>query len=79
MKNVTGGIADKTMSVDRSNVMLFDPATGKGGRIQIKETDGKRVRVFKGNGNLVGQSSAGKSTKTAGKSAKQAKKKAAGA
>jgi len=78
MKNVTGGIADKTMSVDRSNVMLFDPATGKGGRIQIKETDGKRVRVFKGNGNLVGQSSAGKSTKTAGKSAKQAKKKAAG-
>ena len=36
MKNVTGGITDKTMSVDRSNVMLFDPATGKGGRIQIK-------------------------------------------
>ena len=78
MKNVTGGIADKTMSVDRSNVMLFDPATGKGGRIQIKETDGKRVRVFKGNGNLVGQSSAGKPAKTTGKSAKQARKKAAG-
>ena len=78
MKNVTGGIADKTMSVDRSNVMLFDPATGKGGRIQIKETDGKRVRVFKGNGNLVGQSSASKSAKTAGKPAKQAKKKVAG-
>jgi large subunit ribosomal protein L24 len=74
MKNVTGGITDKTMSVDRSNVMLFDPATGKGGRIQIKETDGKRVRVFKGNGNLVGQSSAGKPAKKAGK----AKQKAAG-
>jgi large subunit ribosomal protein L24 len=81
MKNVTGGIVDKTMSIDRSNVMLFDPATGKGGRIQIKDTDGKRVRTFKGNGNLVGQSSAGKPTKTASKSAdksKQAKKKAAG-
>jgi large subunit ribosomal protein L24 len=74
MKNVTGGITDKTMSVDRSNVMLFDPATGKGGRIQIKETDGKRVRVFKGNGNLVGQSSAAKPAKKAGK----AKQKAAG-
>jgi large subunit ribosomal protein L24 len=74
MKNVTGGITDKTMSVDRSNVMLFDPATGKGGRIQIKETDGKRVRVFKGNGNLVGQSRAGKPAKKAGK----AKQKAAG-
>ncbi len=78
MKNVTGGIADKTMSIDRSNVMLFDPATGKGGRIQIKDTDGKRVRVFKGNGNVVGQSSAGKPAKTASKSTKQAKKKAAG-
>ncbi len=74
MKNVTGGIADKTMSIDRSNVMLFDPATGKGGRIQIKDTGGKRVRVFKGNGNVVGQSNAGKPAKTAAK----AKKKAAG-
>jgi len=35
------------------------------------------VRVFKGNGNLVGQSSAGKPAKTADKSGK-AKKKAAG-
>ena len=75
MKNVTGGIVDKTMSIDRSNVMLFDPATGKGGRIQIKETDGARVRVFKGNGNLVGQSSAGKPAK---KAATKAKKKTAG-
>ena len=65
MKNVTGGIADKTMSIDRSNVMLFDPATGKGGRIQIRETDGRRVRVFKGNGNVVGQSTAGKPAKAA--------------
>ncbi len=62
------------MSVDRSNVMLFDPATGKGGRIQIKETDGKRMRVFKANGNLVGQSSAGKPAKKAAK----AKQKSAG-
>ena len=76
MKNVTGGIVDKTMSIDRSNVMLFDPATGKGGRIQIKEVDGKRARVFKVNGNLVGQS-VGKPAKSAAKSAK-AKQKAVG-
>ncbi len=63
MKNITGGIVDKTMSIDRSNVLLFDPAAGKGGRIQIKETDGKRMRVFKGNGNLVGQSSPAKPAK----------------
>ena len=73
MKNVTGGIADKTMSIDRSNVMLFDPATGKGGRVQIRHADGKRVRVFKGNGNVVGQSTAGKPVKAA-----KAKKKVAG-
>jgi len=73
MKNVTGGIVDKTMSIDRSNVMLFDPATGKGGRIQIKDVDGKRSRVFKGNGNLVGQST-GKAAKSAGKSAKTKQK-----
>jgi large subunit ribosomal protein L24 len=72
MKNVTGGIVDKTMSIDRSNVMLFDPATGKGGRIQIKDVDGKRSRVFKANGNLVGQS-AGKG-KSAAKSAKTKQK-----
>ncbi|HVG04148.1 MAG TPA: 50S ribosomal protein L24 [Burkholderiaceae bacterium] len=65
MKNVTGGIADKTMSIDRSNVMLFDPATGKGGRIRIKETDGRRVRVFKANDNVVGQSTASKPVKAA--------------
>ena len=73
MKNVTGGIIDKTMSIDRSNVMLFDPATGKGGRIQIKEVDGKRARVFKVNGNLVGQS-VGKSAKAAAKTAKSKQK-----
>ncbi len=72
MKNVTGGIVDKTMSIDRSNVMLFDAATGKGGRIQIKESDGKRMRVFKGNGNLVGQASAAKPAKQAGKAKKAA-------
>ncbi len=78
MKNVTGGIVDKTMSIDRSNVMLFDPATGKGGRIQIKETDGRRVRVFKGNGNVVGESTAAKPGKAA-KVAAKPKKKSAGA
>ncbi|MDQ3187612.1 MAG: 50S ribosomal protein L24 [Pseudomonadota bacterium] len=72
MKNVTGGIVDKTMSIDRSNVMLFDAATGKGGRISIKEVDGRRARVFKGNGNVVGQSSAAKPAKAVKKSKRKA-------
>jgi large subunit ribosomal protein L24 len=54
MKQVTGGISDKTMPIDQSNVMLFNPATGKGERVAIKEVDGKKLRVFKRSGAPVG-------------------------
>jgi large subunit ribosomal protein L24 len=54
MKGVTGGIIDKTMPIDQSNVMLFNPATSKGDRVGVKLVDGKRVRVFKSNGAVVG-------------------------
>jgi len=54
MKGVTGGITDKTMPIDQSNVMLFNPATGKGERIGFKEVDGKTLRVFKSSGAPVG-------------------------
>ncbi len=54
MKGVTGGIVDKTMPIDISNVMLWNPATSKGDRVGFKEVDGKKVRVFKGNGATVG-------------------------
>ncbi len=54
MKGVTGGIVDKTMPIDQSNVMLFNPATGKGDRVGFKfQDDGKKVRVFKSNGEQV--------------------------
>jgi large subunit ribosomal protein L24 len=54
MKGETGGIVDKVMPIDRSNLMLFNPATGKGDRVGIKTlTDGKRARFFKSNGELV--------------------------
>jgi len=54
MKGVTGGIIDKTMPIDQSNVMLFNPATSKGDRVGVRLVDGKRVRVFKSNGAVVG-------------------------
>ncbi|MEZ5653468.1 MAG: 50S ribosomal protein L24 [Burkholderiaceae bacterium] len=54
MRGQTGGIVDKTMPIDLSNVMLFNPATGKGDRVGIKTLeDGTRVRVFKSNGEIV--------------------------
>jgi large subunit ribosomal protein L24 len=57
MKGVTGGIVDKTMPIDISNVMLFNPATKKGDRVGAKVVDGKKVRVFKSNGAVVGSKS----------------------
>ena len=48
MTGVEGGI------VDHSNVMLVNPATGKGDRVGFKVVDGKKVRVFKSNGAQVG-------------------------
>ena len=54
MKGVTGGIVDKTMAIDQSNVMLFNPATGKGDRVGFKVLeDGSKVRVFRSNGEQV--------------------------
>lgn len=54
MKGVVGGITDKTLPIDQSNVMVFNPATGKGDRIGFKFVgdgkDRKKVRVFKSNG-----------------------------
>jgi large subunit ribosomal protein L24 len=54
MKGQTGGIVDKTMPIDQSNLMLFNPVTGKGDRVGIRVLeDGRKVRFFKSNGELV--------------------------
>jgi len=54
MKGMAGGIVDKTMPIDASTVMLFNPATKKGDRVGFKIVDGKKVRVFRSNGAVVG-------------------------
>ena len=54
MKGDTGGIVDKVMPIDQSNVMLFNPATGKGDRVGFKFLDdGKKVRVYRSSGEQV--------------------------
>lgn len=51
---VPGGIIDKEMPIDASNVMLFNPATGKGDRVGFKTLDdGRKVRYFKSNNEIV--------------------------
>jgi large subunit ribosomal protein L24 len=54
MKGLTGGIVDKDMPIDISNVALFNPQTKKADRIGFKlMEDGRKVRVFKSNGEMV--------------------------
>ena len=51
---VPGGIIEKEMPLDSSNVMLFNPLTGKGDRVGFKTLeDGRKVRVFKSNKEVV--------------------------
>jgi len=53
MKGQTGGITDKVMPIDISNVALFNPATQKADRVGFKVDGGAKVRVFKSNGAQV--------------------------
>ena len=55
VKGVVGGVIDKEMPLHISNVSLYNPATKKGDRVGFKLLDdGKKVRVFKSNGEVVG-------------------------
>ena len=54
MKGIQGGIIDKEMPIHVSNVALFNPQTKKADRVGVKlMPDGRRVRVFKSNGEMV--------------------------
>jgi large subunit ribosomal protein L24 len=51
---VQGGIVEQERPVHVSNVMLFNPDTGKGDRVGVKTLeDGSRVRFFKSNNEVV--------------------------
>jgi large subunit ribosomal protein L24 len=54
IKGQTGGIVDKEMPIQASNVALFNPATGKGDRVGVRVLDdGRKVRFFKSNGEVA--------------------------
>ncbi|MBS0215134.1 MAG: 50S ribosomal protein L24 [Proteobacteria bacterium] len=43
-----GGVVEREASIHISNVMLFNPASGKGERVGIKMLeDGRKLRVFR--------------------------------
>lgn len=54
LKGITGGFVEKDMPIHISNVALYNAATGKGDRVGIKTLeDGRRVRYFKSNGEVI--------------------------
>ncbi len=54
MKGQTGGVSDKTMPIDISNLAIFNPATQKADRVGFKVLDDKRkVRIFRSSGAQV--------------------------
>jgi large subunit ribosomal protein L24 len=54
MKGVAGGIIDKVMPIDQSNLKIFNPGSGKGDRVGFRMLeDGTKVRVFRSNGEQV--------------------------
>ena len=54
VKGQPGGILDKEMPIHVSNVALINPVTQKADRIGFKTLgDGRKVRVFKSNGETV--------------------------
>jgi large subunit ribosomal protein L24 len=52
--NDQGGIVEKEAAIHVSNLALINPATSKADRVGIKVLeDGKKVRVFKSNNEVV--------------------------
>ena len=53
-KGVAGGIVEQEKALDSANVMLFNPPTEKGDRVGFRQlSDGRKVRFFKGNGEVL--------------------------
>jgi large subunit ribosomal protein L24 len=49
-----GGVVQREASIHISNVMLVNPATGKGERVATKVLEnGKRIRVFRSSGEAI--------------------------
>lgn len=54
VKGITGGVVEKNMPIHISNVAIYNSETKKADRVGIKIEDGKKVRVLKSTGKLVG-------------------------
>ena len=53
-KEETGGIIEREMPLNISNVMIFNPITKKGDKVGCKTLEnGKKVRIYKSNKEVI--------------------------
>ena len=53
-KEETGGIIEREMPLDSSNIMIFNPITKKGDKVGCKVLEnGKKVRIYKSNKEVI--------------------------
>ncbi|MBQ1782210.1 MAG: 50S ribosomal protein L24 [Gammaproteobacteria bacterium] len=50
---IEGGIVDQEAAIDASNVAVYNPKTGKADRVGFRIEDGKKVRFFKSNNEVI--------------------------
>lgn len=53
-RNVQGGIVEQEAALDISNVAIYNNSSDKADRVGYKVEDGKKVRIYKSNGEKVG-------------------------
>ncbi|MEE8058659.1 MAG: 50S ribosomal protein L24 [Pseudomonadales bacterium] len=51
--NIPGGIIEKEAPIQVSNLAILNPATNKADRVGFKVEGGKKVRIFKSNGEQI--------------------------
>jgi large subunit ribosomal protein L24 len=48
-----GGIVEKELAINSSNVAIFNTATGIADRVGFRFEEGKKIRFFKSNGEII--------------------------
>ncbi|CUX96201.1 50S ribosomal protein L24 [Candidatus Gullanella endobia] len=51
--NQPGGILEKEMAINISNLAIFNTVTSKADRVGFKIKDGKKIRIFKSNCEII--------------------------
>lgn len=51
---VPGGIVEREAPIDASNVAIFNPQTNKAYRVGFSVVNGKKIRIYKSNGGVIG-------------------------